>query len=385
MGLTGGTGAGKSTVATRFAELGAVVVDADRLAREVVAPGTPGLAAVTAEFGPSVLDAAGSLDRAALARLVFADADRRRELEAITHPLIAARTGELVATAPRDAVLVHDVPLLVEKGMGAAYHLVVVVDAPEEVRVARLAGRGMVPDDARVRVRSQATDAERRAAADVLLDNAGAVADVHAAVDALWHDRLVPFERNVRNGEPAPRPEHVQVVSADPAWFPQAARLRSRVLRAVGDDAISVDHIGSTSVPGLSAKDVLDVQLVVDDLDTADRAGPALGAIGLVRREGDWWDSGTRLPKRVHGACDPARAVNLHVRTAASPAVREALLFRDWLRAHGGERNAYAAVKATATSDDIDGYMDAKAPWIRAALDRAEAWAAATAWAGGPG
>ena len=142
-GLTGGTGSGKSTVAHRLGERGAFVVDADVLAREVVAPGSEGLAAVVQEFGPEVLAPDGALDRTALAAVVFGDDGRRRALEAITHPLIAHRTGELVAAAPDDAVLVHDVPLLVEKRMGAGYHLVVVVDAPVEDRVRRLVGRGM--------------------------------------------------------------------------------------------------------------------------------------------------------------------------------------------------------------------------------------------------
>jgi dephospho-CoA kinase len=142
VGLTGGIGAGKSTVARRLAEHGATIVDADALAREVLAPGTEGLAAVTARFGAGVLRPDGSLDRAALARVAFADDDSRRALEAITHPRIADRTAELFAAAAEDAVVVHDVPLLVEKGMAARYQLVVVVDAPVEVRVGRLVRRG---------------------------------------------------------------------------------------------------------------------------------------------------------------------------------------------------------------------------------------------------
>lgn len=205
VGLTGGTGAGKSSVARRLTELGALVVDADALAREVLAPGSEGLAAVVAEFGPEVLDGDGGLDRAALARVVFADADRRAALERITHPRIAALTAQRVAAAPADAVVVHDVPLLVEKGMGAGYHLVVVVHAPAAERVRRLvAHRGMTAEDAWSRVRAQASDDERRAAADVWLDNSGTPADLTAAVDDLWRARLVPYEENVRLGRPAP-------------------------------------------------------------------------------------------------------------------------------------------------------------------------------------
>jgi dephospho-CoA kinase len=193
VGLTGGIGAGKSTVARRLAEHGATIVDADALAREVLAPGTEGLAAVTARFGADVLRPDGSLDRAALARVAFADDDSRRALEAITHPRIADRTAELFAAAAQDAVVVHDVPLLVEKGMAARYQLVVVVDAPVEVRVGRLVRRGMSEADARARIAAQASEAERRAVADVWLDTDRPLAQVEAEVDALWINRLVPL------------------------------------------------------------------------------------------------------------------------------------------------------------------------------------------------
>jgi dephospho-CoA kinase len=188
--LTGGAGAGKSTVAARLRELGAMVIDADALAREVLEPGSEGLGEVVTAFGETVLRPDGSLDRAALAAVVFANPERRRELEAITHPRIAARTSELLAAAPDDAVVVHDVPLLVEKALAPAYDLVVVVDAPVERRVERLVGRGLSEADARARIAAQATRAERQAVADVWLDNDGSVADLVAAVDVLWRERL---------------------------------------------------------------------------------------------------------------------------------------------------------------------------------------------------
>jgi dephospho-CoA kinase len=190
VGLTGGAGAGKSTVAALLRELGAVVIDADALAREVLEPGSEGLREVVAAFGNGVLRADGALDRAALATVVFADPAQRRRLEAISHPRIAARTAELLATAPEDAVVVHDVPLLVEKGMAPAYDLVVVVDAPVEQRVARLVDRGLTEADARARIEAQATTAERRAVADVWLDNTGSPDELRAAVHELWRGRL---------------------------------------------------------------------------------------------------------------------------------------------------------------------------------------------------
>ena len=192
VGLTGGAGAGKSTVAARLKQLGALVIDADALAREVLAPGTDGLREVVSAFGDGVLRPDGSLDRAALAAVVFADPQRRRLLEAITHPRIAARTAHLVAAAPDDAVVVHDVPLLVEKALAAAYDLVVVVDAPVEQRVERLVGRGLTEADARARIATQASRRERQAVADVWLDNDQSTDDLVAAVDRLWQERLVP-------------------------------------------------------------------------------------------------------------------------------------------------------------------------------------------------
>jgi dephospho-CoA kinase len=201
VGLTGGIGAGKSTVAQGLARLGAVVVDADQLARRVVEPGSPGLDAVVAAFGPQVLTPGGRLDRPALGRLVFADETARRRLNAILHPRIAALTAQEVAAAPQDAVVVHDVPLLVENGLGPDYQLVLVVTAPERERVRRLvAGRAMAEQEAEARIAAQADDAARAAAADVLLDNGGDRGAVLAAVERLWRERLVPFEENLRLG-----------------------------------------------------------------------------------------------------------------------------------------------------------------------------------------
>ena len=187
IGLTGGIGAGKSAVAARLAALGAVVVDADRIAREVVRPGTPGLAAVVEAFGPGVLAGDGALDRAALGRIVFADEAERRRLEAITHPLIRARTAELVAAAPDGAVVVHDVPLLTEAGLRGAYEQVIVVLAAEPVRLRRLVdGRGMSEEEARSRIAAQATDEQRRAIADIVIVNEGTLEELERRVDEVW-------------------------------------------------------------------------------------------------------------------------------------------------------------------------------------------------------
>ena len=192
IGLTGGIGSGKSTVAGLLAARGAVVIDADRIAREVVERGTPGLAAVVEAFGPEVLAPDGSLDRPALAAVVFADPEARRRLDAIVHPLVRRRSAELDASAPRDAVVVHDVPLLVETGRWHPYDLVLVVEADRGIRVARLVGRGLSAEDARARIAAQATDEQRWAVADAVLDNSGTLEELAAQVDRFWTDRVVP-------------------------------------------------------------------------------------------------------------------------------------------------------------------------------------------------
>lgn len=190
VGLTGGTGCGKSTVSARLAERGAHVVDADLVAREVVEPGTDGLAAVVDAFGRDVLRPDGTLDRPGLGRRVFGDAAALARLNGLLHPRIAARTAELVAAAEAadpDGVLVHDVALLVENGLAGAYDVVVVVDArPATARDRLVATRGLTAREADARIAAQATPEQRRAVADVVLPNDGSREELLARVDALW-------------------------------------------------------------------------------------------------------------------------------------------------------------------------------------------------------
>jgi dephospho-CoA kinase len=192
IGLTGGIASGKSVVSERLAERGAVVIDADVLAREVVDPGTAGLAEIVSEFGTGVLREDGSLDRAALGALIFSDAQKRERLNAITHPKIWRRTRELIAAAEArnpEAVVVYDVPLLAESAgkRDLEFDLVVVVHADTGTRIQRMVElRGMRRDEALHRLNSQASDTERLAIADVVIDNNGELADTLAQVDRLW-------------------------------------------------------------------------------------------------------------------------------------------------------------------------------------------------------
>lgn len=189
MGLTGGVASGKSTVSAMLRELGAVVIDADRLAREVVAPGTEGLARLVEEFGSEVLTGTGELDRAKVGALVFADEGARRRLEAIVHPLVHARGRELEAAAPPGALVVHDIPLLAESGRADTFDAVIVVDAPEEVQVERMTSqRGWSVEDATARMAAQATRERRLAIATHVIDNTGTLEDLRDRVTEVFEE-----------------------------------------------------------------------------------------------------------------------------------------------------------------------------------------------------
>ncbi|MCA0336053.1 MAG: dephospho-CoA kinase [Actinobacteria bacterium] len=383
VGLTGGIGSGKSTVSRELARLGAVVIDADRIAREVVEPGSPALSAIRGRFGADLIRADGSLDRAGLGRLVFGDPVALRDLEAITHPAIWARTAELFRSAPEDAVVVHDMPLLVEKQMAGEYHLVVVVGASEATRLDRLVRlRGMPETDARARIAAQADDVARRAAADVWLDNEGSATELADAVRGLWSDRLVPFEHNLRTGTRS-RARLSTQSPPDPTWPDQAQRLIARLRHALGGLAPSVEHIGSTAVPGLAGKDVIDIQVGVQSLEVADSLDFVGGMTdaGFVRVPGNDHDNakdGTRWPKRFHGSCDPGRVAHVHVREIGSAGWTWAIGFRDWLRADPSARDDYARVKAdlAARHTEASDHADAKEAWFDGVAPRLEAFLA---------
>ncbi len=191
VGLTGGVGSGKSTVSAMLEELGAVIIDGDKLAREVVEKGTPGLAAVVEAFGAELLTPDGDLDRAAMGRLVFGDPEARRRLEGITHPLIFERYAELEASAPTDSLVVHDIPLLAESGRADGFDAVIVIDVPDELRIERLVrDRGWTREDAESRIAAQATREDRLAIATHVIDNSGTLDELRARVAEVYAELI---------------------------------------------------------------------------------------------------------------------------------------------------------------------------------------------------
>lgn len=399
IGLTGGIGAGKSTVSSTFSEYGAIVVDGDVIAREVVEPGTTGLAQLVEAFGEDILAPDGTLNRPALAAVAFSDDDKRATLNGIVHPLVGQRRTELIAAAADDAVVVEDIPLLVESQMAPMFPLVIIVHADEDLRVSRLIEyRGFSEADARARIRAQATEAQRRAVADVWLDNSGSADQLVEQARTLWYERILPFAHNVQQREPARVAPHL--VPYDPSWPEQAARVLARLNTACGHRAQRIDHIGSTAIAGLDAKDVLDVQVTVDSLDTADELSEALLTAGYPRIEGitadvakpdgrstvaefDHSSDDALWHKRIHASADPGRPTNVHIRVAGWPNQQFALLFTAWVAANADVREDYLARKrgvADAGHATSGAYAEAKEPWFLDAYRRAWDWAEATGW-----
>jgi dephospho-CoA kinase len=399
IGLSGGIGAGKSTVSSTFSELGGIVVDGDVISREVVEPGTEGLAKLVEAFGGDILSEDGALNRPALAAIAFSDEEKRQTLNSIVHPLVGQRRSELIAAAADDAVIIEDIPLLVESGMAPMFPLVVIVNADEDLRVRRLIEhRGFTEEDARARIAAQATDEQRRAVADVWLDNSGSAAELVDRARTLWHQRILPFARNLDAGEPACN--STDLVPYDATWVDQAGRIKARLATACGHHAVRIDHIGSTAVAGMTAKDVIDVQVTVASLEVADELAGALTDAGYVHRPitGDvpkpdarstvaafdhvsdesLWD------KRIHSSADPGRPTNVHLRVDGWPNQQFALLFTDWLIAEPVARQSYCGVKKeaeeSAAASGADAYVTAKEPWFLDAYRRAWDWADASGW-----
>jgi len=401
IGLTGGIGAGKSAVSAAFSGCGGVVVDSDVIAREVVEPGTEGLAALVDAFGDDILLPDGALNRPALAAKAFSSDESRATLNGIVHPLVGKRRAELIAAVPEDSVVVEDIPLLVESGMAPLFPLVVVVYADAELRVTRLVEqRGMAEDDARARIAAQADDDQRRAVADVWLDNSSTREALTERAREVWNHRIMPFAANL-SARHVVRPP-ARLVPADPTWPDQAARIVARLKVACGAKALRVDHIGSTAVPGLDAKDAIDIQVTVESLTVADKLAEPLLAVGYPRVEHiaadnakpdarstvkryDHSDDPGLWQKRFHGSADPGRPTNVHLRVDRWPDQQFALLFVDWLKANPNVRDEYLAVKrnadqAAAPDGGIERYLAVKEPWFLEAYRRAWDWADRSRW-----
>ena len=399
IGLTGGIGAGKSALSKAFSECGGIIVDGDVIAREVVQPGTEGLASLVEAFGEDILLPDGALDRPALAAKAFRDDEARKKLNGIVHPLVGKRRSEIIAAVAEDAVVVEDIPLLVESGMAPLFPLVVIVHADVELRVRRLVQqRGMSEEDARARIAAQATDEQRRAVADVWLDNSGEPGELVERAHDVWNNRILPFAHNLTHRQIARAP--ARLAPADPAWPDQARRIINRLKTTCGHRALRVDHIGSTAVPNYDAKDVIDIQITVESLAVADElveplltAGyPRLAHISQDAAKADARSTVDRYDhsddpglwhKRIHASADPGRPTNVHIRVDGWPNQQFALLFVDWLAANPDVRADYLEVKRQADSiggGEVLRYVTAKEPWFLDAYRRAWLWANSTGW-----
>ncbi len=314
------------------------------------------------------------------------------------HPLVAHRRSELIAAAADDAVIVEDIPLLVESGMAPMFPLVVIVHADEDARVKRLIEyRGFTEQDARARIAAQATEEQRRAVADVWLDNRAAPASssgkpVSCGISGYCRSRTTWTTDNPRASQPV-------LVPYDPVWPDQARRIAARLNTACGHRAVRIDHIGSTAVPGVDAKDVIDMQVTVASLEVADELAEALASVGYVHRPitadvpkpdarstvatFDHTNDESLWHKRLHCSADPGRPTNVHVRVDGWPGQQFALLFVDWLRANPSVQADYLALKRRVVAEahaDTGAYADAKEPWFLDAYRRAWEWADTTGW-----
>ena len=401
VGLTGGIASGKSTVAGWLRDLGAEIIDADVLARQALAAHSPGLSAVGQRFGSHLIDGDGNLDRAGLAAVIFGDDQARADLEAIVHPAVERGFAARVAAAPSDAIVVYDVPLLVENSLASRYHLVAVTQAPRDMRIERAMQRGMTRAEVEARMNSQASDDERRKVADLVISTARSPHEVQTELEHVWHERLVPYEANLRSERRAER-SLAALRMDDPRdpWAPAASRILQRLLTAGGHLIADAAHIGSTSVPGLVAKDVLDLQIGVRNLDNADALAPLLASAGfpqVLRRAHDtpkpWAPDPGMWTKSFHANADPGRAANLHVRVTGSPGWEWALCFRDWLRSDERARGAYAELKLEtlrqvgselSPSSPTFAYAEAKEPWFTEVADHEmRSWSERTSWSAG--
>lgn len=306
--VTGGIGAGKSTLSALFGAEGGLVISSDVLAREVVAPGTPGLAALVDSFGAGILHPDGSLDRAGLASIVFADAEKRRRLEEMTHPLVRDRYIALVAQAPAGVVVVNDIPLLRSVTDAARYQLVIGIGADTETRITRLVARGVGESDARARVAAQIPDSQRRQYCDVWLSNDGNPGPLTLAAERLWQ-RIRQFNRNLLAGDVAGLDPLAATTEVSPETTKSLSALAAARLSAVLGPEHRLRPLTSVT------STVIAFETVVDSAAIADALAEPLTAAGFPRAfagtagavtAADWGG-------RVHANADPGRQITLYV------------------------------------------------------------------------
>ncbi|OIQ74295.1 dephospho-CoA kinase [mine drainage metagenome] len=284
--LTGGIGSGKSTAAAVMGKHGAEVIEADQLARDVLAPGTAGLSAVRARFGDEVLNADGSLNRQTLAAMIFSDSDLRTALEQIVHPLVERAFHHIVDQLPKDSVVVYEIPLLAEVGRAEEFQLVIAIEAPLSVRIERLAKRGFTREQAMARISEQASNAERRAIADIVLTNSGDEASFVEALESTWNLRLKPFAANLAAGKPA-----------EPEWMygdllPNLLPLQDQIFRIANRVGNAID--GDVSVCSMT-----ELRFASGASDVA----PKLFHLGFIETE----------PGHSFTSADPGRPLRLVV------------------------------------------------------------------------
>lgn len=287
-------GAGKSTVAQVFHKRGAYLIDADQISRDVVAPGSSALAELVTAFSAEILLADGSLNRPRLAEIAFASEESRLKLNAIMHPQVGNRTMELINAAPANSVVLQDIPLLVESGLAPLFHLVIVVDAPVELRISRLvSSRGLDETDARARIKAQATTEQRRAVADAWIDNSGVEAELVFKAEELWDQRIAPYLANVT----AHRPASITPIGSDE----ESLRIVNRVTMLGGAQLAEVKVIDSN----LNSLEII----AIDDAaqSTLSQLLPSAGFCAI--------DSGTDSTDLHFGSADPGRAAKILLTT----------------------------------------------------------------------
>lgn len=345
IGLSGGIGSGKSTVVKMLSSCGAYIIDSDKLAREVVEPGTPGLHSIVEHFGEKVLAESGELNRNALSAIVFQSDEARKVLNSITHPRIAQRTQQLIEEAPRDSIIVHDTPLLVELNLGVFYDAVIIVWASMETRLHRLQKyRDMPQEEALSRIHAQTSDEIRSQTADVVIDNNSTVEAARAQVYDLFYHYLVPWRDHLIEGEPLSMP--ISLVSHQ-GKNPIAPKIIARLwtlLHSVTDSGIvSIEHIGATSMNLSLGQDIIDIHITVTHWNKKDIILSTLkdGGYVMVKYRHDE----EKLAEYILSSTNPLRKSCIYIHHVDNPCREMYLHSNEFLRLHPQYHQQYIQSK----------------------------------------